>query len=260
MPESTLNIAYLELQKDIAFFLGWQTDPALRSTSEQTAIDSFTKSGLRQFYYPPPLDGQQMVYEWSFLRPQATITLLEGEQSVTLPDDFGTLDGEVMISDTSSINCPLKVFGEGSIRAAYLGSPELTGRPEMVAVCPLKGTTVNTSQRWSLLVYPIADADYTFTIAYSIHPNYLSGTLPYAYGGPAHAETILASCLAVAEQRGDDSMTVNTVKFRERLAASVGYDRRLKPQQYGYNGDRSVGRRGRNPFDSFTVTYEGQTG
>lgn len=261
MPESSLNIAYLELQKDIAFFLGWDTDPDTRPEREQIALDSFTKSGLRQFYFPPPMDGQATTYEWSFLRPVATLTLLSGEQSVALPDDFGVLDSNVTIFSTDA-SWPLKVFGEGYIRAAYLGIPDRTGRPEMVAVAPIKGTNINQSQRFSLLAYPIADQDYTLKLAYSILPEYLSGTHPYAYGGAAHAETILASCLAIAEQRGDDSMTVNTVKFKERLAASIGFDRRLKPQQYGYNGDRSRNRLYSrfDRFDGMTVTYNGQTG
>jgi hypothetical protein len=259
MPESSLNIAYLDLQKDIAFFLGWNPDPTARTEREQTALDSFTKSGLRQFYFPPPLDGRATTYEWSFLRPVTTVTLALGEQSVALPDDFGCLDSDVSLV-SSDITCPIQVFGEGYVRAAYLGMPDRMGRPEMVAIAPLKGTNVNQSQRFALLAYPIANIEYTFKLAYSILPEYLSGSKPYAYGGAAHAETILASCLAIAEQRGDDSMTVNTVKFKERLAASIGFDRRLKPQQYGYNGDRSGRRPWTSRFDGMIVTYNGQTG
>lgn len=266
MAESSLNIAYLDLQKDIAFFLGWNTDPALRTAREQTAIDSFTKSGLRQFYFPPPIDGGSATYEWSFLRPVATLTLAQGAQSTALPDDFACLDGNVTLSVANEVTFPLKVFGEGMLRAAYARNSSLTGRPEMVAVAPLKTNTVNTSQRFSLLSYPIADQDYTLTLAYTILPEYLSGIKPYAYGGAAHAETILASCLAIAEQRNDDAMTVNTIKFKERLAASIGFDRRLKPQQYGYNGDRSDyrgrsnGRWWNGAYDSLIVTYNGVTG
>ncbi len=100
-------------------------------------------------------------------------------------------------------------------------------------------------------------------MAYTILPDFLSGSKPYAYGGSAHTETIIESCLAVAEQRLDDAMTVHSVQFKRLLAASVGHDRRLQPNNYGYNGDRRDGRfrsfRGR-PWDNLTVTYNGVTG
>jgi len=52
-------------------------------------------------------------------------------------------------------------------------------------------------------------------------------------------ETILASCLAVAEQRHDDMKGPMWQSFVERLTASVAYDARMKPERLGYNADRS---------------------
>lgn len=257
MPESSLNTAYTDLLAEVGQFLGPGRDSTVWSTRESTMFLNILKSGLRRFYWPAPLEGQNVSYEWSFLRPVATLTLLDEADTITLPDDFGVLDGEITISSASEINFSIPIYGEGAIRAAYSRAPTSTGRPMMAGIVPLKGTTVNSSQRFELLVFPTADADYTLQMAYTIHPNFLSGTLPYAYGGPAHAETLLESCLAVAEQRLDDAMTVHTVAFRERLAASVSYDQRLKRQQFGYNGDGQ--RRVYDKYQNIICTVNGVT-
>ena len=55
-----------------------------------------------------------------------------------------------------------------------------------------------------------------------------------------HSETILESCLAIAEQRLENSSGIHTQKFQERLAASCAMDRQLQtPDTMGYNGDQS---------------------
>ena len=57
-----------------------------------------------------------------------------------------------------------------------------------------------------------------------------------------HGETIIASCLAVAEQMIDEfnNPGKNQARFIERLAASISYDRRnMLPDGFGYNADNS---------------------
>ena len=73
-------------------------------------------------------------------------------------------------------------------------------------------------------------------------------------------ETVLASCLAVFELR-QNNVTEGPQQrlFMERLAASIAYDRKLKPLQLGYNGDRSDGISMPERLATWngTVTYEG---
>jgi hypothetical protein len=94
---------------------------------------------------------------------------------------------------------------------------------------------------------------------YYVLPAMLTSGVPYPYGGATHAETILESCLAVAEQRLDDSAAVHSSKYRMCLEASVMADRRHRPQLLGYNGDRSDGRGRLTPRDRYEngVTYNG---
>lgn len=246
MAESTLAIAYAEIAAEVGSYLGFgrgtnYSDPAW-STQQQNMIDSCCKSGLRQFYYPPPIDASGSTYDWSFLKPTASIGFASGTQTILLPDDFGGFEGVITVSPANNqVTCPIYLYNEGYIREAYSENPLMTGRPIQAAIQPLKGTTGTTGQRFQLFFFPIADQAYTLFFQYYLLPDFINGTISYAYGGAQHAETILESCLAIAEQRIDGSQTVHSALFMQRLAASVGKDRQSKAQKLGYNRDNSDG-------------------
>ncbi len=244
MAESTLALAYAEVAAEVGSYLGFgrgtvYSDPAW-STQQQNMIDSCVKSGLRQFYFPPPIDGSGSTYDWSFLKPTTTLTLASGVATVALPDDFGGFEGTItVLSTTGQVNWPIHLYNEGQIREAYSMNPTITGRPLQAALQPLKGTTGTTGQRFQLFFFPVPDQSYTIQFQYYLLTDYINGTISYAYGGMAHAETILESCLAIAEQRIDGSQTVHSSQFLQRLAASIGKDRQSKAQTLGYNRDGS---------------------
>jgi hypothetical protein len=201
------------------------------TTLQQRVIDQDVRSGLRRFYYPALPGGA--VYEWSFLKPTATLALASGATSLLLPDDFnGSLD-RVLVQISGSQGYEVRV---GS-RARYLLTtyPDASGRPEHLEVEPVKG-----QNRHRLYVYPAADEAYTLLAPYSIDPKALSGDRPYVYGGQAHHETVKEACLAAAELTRDDLQDgPHAVEFQRRLLASVAQDRKQKPRFLGYNADRS---------------------
>lgn len=264
MAESTLAVAYRDLRADVAFFLGYGRGEDFGdkkfTKAQENDLAVVLKSGLRQFYNPPPMNG--VVYRWSFLRPVADLTLASGENTVALPDDFAGFEGRITVSGTQSQSFwAVTITGEGRIREMFARLPGASGQPQYAAEQVLKGTNINEGQRRQLFVYPTADGDYTLTVAYYILPDFLSGTKPYAYGGAQHAETLLESCLAIAEQKLDDAMGVHTEKFHERLAASIAADQASKPANLGYNADRSDGREGwlnwRQGYLNSQVGYNG---
>lgn len=242
MAESTLALSYEDLRKEVGFYLGWQRDPDGWNTKQIESIESCVRSGLRQFYFPPVLPGMAASHEWSFLRPSVALKVPSGSLEISLPDDFGFIDGPITYggSDTA-IPSTIPVTGGGQILARRSENPSMTGRPIMAAVVPNREAMPTRGPRAKLAVWPIPGADYTFTFTYSVLPDALTDSRPYPYGGAAHAETILASCLSFAEQRLDNMMGVQKGAFLERLAASVAFDRRLKPAVLGYNGDGSDG-------------------
>jgi hypothetical protein len=238
MSESTLAAQFKDLQGDLGFFLGYSRGvlfgEATWDSRQQNAIERCTKGGLRNFYH--------CGFDWSFLKPVANIILANATNTVQLPDDFGGVEAQTTVraadgTTTNWWNVDFTRIGLlYNLNAAY---PTTTGRPQTCCVEPLKGTAPNQGQRFQLRVWPITDQQYTLQLQYYINPDYLTGAFPYAYGGAEHAETILESCLAVAEKLLDDNASVHAEEFQRRLAISQEMDRRSKPHNLGYNGDRS---------------------
>lgn len=208
MPESSVAIELLELQAEIGFFLGFTRGEHYGGQTwnrhKQAAIDSCIASGLHKFYFPPILPGDTRAHDWSFLKPEASLTLESGTSAVILPGDFGGLAGELVLSSpTGQRATPVPIVSLGMIERYRSAADDQTGTPEAAAIAPVKGTTRERGQQFQLQVYPTADADYVFLMAYTLAPNVLTAQHPYPYGGPVHRETILESCLAVAESRLD---------------------------------------------------------
>ncbi len=244
MPESNLSLTYEEIRSEVAHFMGHGYGPLHGerewTRQEEAAIESCIRSGQRQFYNPPPVPPETSAYNWSFMHPTAELAIAEDEYIIPLPADFGGLEGEIYIkATTASGYVPILNVGEGMINQSRSALPDATGRPDVAAIVPLRGTTANSGQRYELWVWPKANADFTLQVQYYVNPGSISKLLPYHLGGSMHAETILESCLAIAESRTQDNVGVHRSAFMERLKASIDADRRLKPRRLGYNRDMS---------------------
>jgi hypothetical protein len=232
----SLLLKKADYEIEVGDFMGWRRDPDVWSADKLARIQRDVGSGLRRFYYCVP------PHEWSFLRPFVSLSLASGATTVDLPDDFGGVEGRIAVTNSASgIFRPLDFENPGRVQQAYSEHPDLTGQPCLVAVRPLKSLPTGKNQKSELFVFPESDAAYTLTFQYYITPGYLLDTsMPYAYGGPEHHETILESCLAVAEERRDNVRNgLHAQAFQLRLAASVAMDRRKRPQKLGYNRDCS---------------------
>lgn len=269
MAESTLTVAFRELQAEIGQFLGWGSGAyygqAAWDARKQGVIDSGTRKGLRRFYFSALLPGEPAAHDWSFLRPTASLILPSAATILSLPDDFGGMEGtaQILAATDNSLPFPIMQVGIGRIRSLFAPDAAATGPPEYVAVVPVKGAA--TGQRFELHLFPGADQQYTVELEYYILPDCLTGTLPYCYGGAPHSGTILEGCLAAVERDEDNARGVHEQHYQELLAASISYDRNLKAQTLGYNADRSddAGLRGRAarrvPYATFAgVLYDGE--
>ncbi len=171
------------------------------------------------------------------------IAIDSGASVAPLPDDFGGFEGQLNGSlPASSVVWPIDLVSEGRIRQMYALTPTTSGRPLFAGLQPLKGVSATRGQRQQLILYPLADQAYVLQCTYYVNPDYLTTAFPFHLGGAQHAETILESCLAVAEERLDDAQGVHAAAFKTRLMASIGKDRQNKPQSLGYNADRSDSR------------------
>ena len=162
---------------------------------------------------------------------------ISAQRDYDLPDNFGAIQGPLTFT-TNTYYDEVPIVGEGQIRALRQGS-NITGFPKYAAIRPIVGDGT-TGQRFEILFHPAPDGTYTLKYAYTPLLDVLSSDYPYPMGGETHGETILESCLAVAERRLDDEMELHYQQFMERLRASVDLDRKANtPEWLGYNGDSS---------------------
>jgi len=187
---------------------------------------------------------------------------LRHDGNYDLPDDFGGIEGN--FTHTSVENKPdIQVTGEGRIRSLRRGSTMRTW-PVYAAIRPKANELGTAGQRFEVMFQPIPDDAYTLYYRMNILAGMLTGTIVYPYGGTAHADTIEASCLAVAELQEDDKHGDQWLNFKSRLAASIQIDKVANSADFlGYNGDDSDivdsdDRHGRR-LRSHTVTYNGET-
>ena len=138
MPESRLAVAYNDLVGEVGVYFGYGRGPVFGdpawAVQQKQVIDSCVKSGLRQFYVPPPIEGSTSSYDWSFLKPVVSMDFPTGKGVVLLPDDFGGFEGELTCGNSSTTVCwPIPLVEDGLIRQRYAVEPSATGWPGRAA-------------------------------------------------------------------------------------------------------------------------------
>lgn len=161
-----------------------------------------------------------------------------------MPDDFGGIvQGSLYFTSDSNSYHPMRIVGEGAVLAARQldTTVAVSGiTPTICAFVPINSTSGSAGQRVNMLVWPAIDAGELHVARFSYHAlqNRLSLARPFALGGAAHYQTLLQSCLAMAEQYANDVRGVHWQSFIERLAASVHHDRATTgAKNFGYVGD-----------------------
>lgn len=161
------------------------------------------------------------------------------QRDYDLPDNFGAIHGELTFSSSNNY-ASIPQIGEGQIRDLRRGAT-ITSFPTHCAIRP-KSTDGSNGQRFEIMFYPSPDSAYVLSYAYTPLTDVLSSTYTYPYGGEIHGETILCSCLAVAEQRLDDRKGEKWNDFQQKLQTSIDLDRKnWTPETLGYNGNNAEG-------------------
>lgn len=252
MAQSTMALSFNDLASAVGRFLGYGADSGEWEVVELAEIDECIQSGVRRFYNPMPLPGESRSHQWGFLRPKYSFNTVANDFDTDMPDDFMQIVEGIAFDNSESRYDPITIVDAARIMEQKAIN-DTAGTPCWAAI-RAKSQTAGSAQGFELLLYPKPDAIYTLHFRYVVYPNKLSTTNLYPYGGAWHSETVLESCLAVAEERHDDEQRVHTTRYIERLAASVSMDRMNGPLTFGYNGD---GRSVSAPEQVYTATYGG---
>lgn len=88
MADSTLAATYTAMNTAIALELGMSTDPSAWTDPSTAALLNRVRQSAERSVYYAMLPGDQGNVEWSFLNPPATLSLVAGTSTYTLPDNF----------------------------------------------------------------------------------------------------------------------------------------------------------------------------
>jgi len=172
------------------------------------------------------------------------------------------IEGPLALVISTSVKARrIDLVSECEVSRQLAGDHE-SGYPEIAAL-RLKTHDATVGTQYELLLYPEPDVAYTVYYRCRLPVSAIDATNIYPPGGEVHAETILESCLSVAESRMNDEEGIHVRRFMERLQASVSHDRKLAcPDTIGYNLDRSddwgdVHAWSRSGSGSDSVTYGG---
>ena len=135
-----------------------------------------------------------------------------------------------------------------------------TGNPNFAAI-RFKNSDATDGQRQEILFFPEPDAFKVLSFEYEVYQGGLSDAQPFPLGGMKMSELITASCLSVAEQRGNDTIGLNTNQFQLLLVDAIARDQKQLAQNFGQMGGGETGnyypfRRGYTG-SSYPITYNG---
>lgn len=235
--ESTLSETYTTIRAEIGDLVGIGTETVSWSSSDASRVDRAIRQGYKTFlYYATLPDGA--AYEWSFLRPANTLSLSSGDYDYDLPANFSGEDIErVMLTTGGTTPRPLAKIEPDDLVQLRVREAASNSTPTWFAIRLKTPTTTSgdtdaltssAGQRYEMLFYPTPNGSFTVTYHYAILPNMLSSTNAHPLGGAQHSGTVLAACLAAAEELwGLEERKWGEI-YKQRLVASIVSDRRLK--------------------------------
>ncbi len=236
------SLTFDKIRQRLGLKRGYGSTIADWSAEQKELVEQFVEDGLDTFY-------NQSSCEWSFMAPIVDLLIVDGSTELALPASFGFLSGDIYFASSVGAQQSLEVQNAGQVLLQRQRDSSTTGRPQCAAIDERAPGETHGPRKY-LVYWPESDDDYTITLKYTVLPEMLSASNPHPWGGAAHAQTILLACMAKMEQF-DGAIGVQTQLYMMALAASKDYDRRVKAQTLGYNGD---GRKSYNVAQPY-VTY-----
>ena len=163
-----------------------------------------------------------------------------------LPTSFAGIDGPLTYdtyfgTDPNVADQTIEVTSEAKLRDMFQYLEDRDDKPRVAAISQINATSASDGTRHVLHLYPIPDAAYRLKYTQINEPVNITATNHVPLGSSLHSETILASCLAIAEQFFiPQSPHGYQQSYLRRLAASIELDRAAnRSETLGYNADPS---------------------
>lgn len=232
----SLAVTYSVLRTSIGRFLGYGNGTSKAWTTQQSDdIDQALDSGLRQFYFPllTPEDGPPIRHVWSFLRPLNTLDVTSADHIYDLPENFEEFVSEGFTYASDAGHQRIQRVDDAKLRAERAKNEE-AGPPTYCSI-RIKDQDPGSQSRYEVEFYPKPDKAYVLSYRYLIEPEELTASNTHPYGGALHSETILQSCLSMAELQLDDDEGVHTKRFlgllQQSIKADKDFERRVQEEE-----------------------------
>ena len=187
-----------------------------------------------------------------------TFRLVRSPANYALPDATGRIVGDLHYAAAEYKR------GIGIVSVAQIlewrAQTDVTGYADFAAIrySSLGGAA---GSRQEILLYPRPDAYKVLSYQYEAYTGLLTDSAPYPPGGMQMSELYTESCLAVAEQRGNDEFGIHNQLFQTLIAEAIKRDRSHSAQNYGDMGYSEVTdlRRFRRGLvgSTYSISYDG---
>lgn len=256
MAVPNIQVTFTEARSTVAHYLGYMPRDgdvtADIDASELVDVDTACNNGFRLACYPPILEKEDEMHEWTFLVRHQELAINMGyyysasQATVLIQPPIHDFEGVIRraVLRGGSDNNPLtkwiklRVVSEGQLEQLVAQNPQEVGTPRYICPVKLQESSPDvyeyqdSGQQYRLRLWPGPEVPtsetFTLYLDYPIAPTLWSSTDIYPPGGPKHGRMFLQACLAEAELIKNDGHRVHYERFLEYLKHSVGIDRREK--------------------------------
>lgn len=260
--QGDLKITKGYLKRLIGVQLGYGPHQGLWDFTQTQKVKLALETGLRKFYAPPCLPQEKYSHNWSFLKTDLHLTMVEDQYAYDLPDGFAMLTADDILQEpgTSQLYPPVKLVSERQV-LSNLQNVLSAGRPQLAAYRSKLNEEFGT--KYEILFWPTPDDEYELNIRYTVNPGMMQDDTSLPLGHQSCHQAIIEACLAACEEQlGTPGL--HSQLFAEAIRSAVSQDRKVaSPDSLGPNYDPSDVPVGSwmnwHACNTNIITYNGQT-
>jgi hypothetical protein len=202
---SNLRLTYSDIYTRISNFLGLTTTGTAPTDTDLTTCKDICQRGLRQFLYPIDMHTGDY-WEWSFLRPLHTMSLLDGKWRYQLPEDFSSIITDPTYSADDNFKQMAKTTPDNIMNLMAAGVVDYAPYYYSIVTSTYDPEIGEFEEIW---FYPKPDSSYRVQFYYKSDPTKATDADEFLPGGVKSTEAILENCFAVAESQEDEVLGIH---------------------------------------------------